>query len=138
MRIRIVILSLLLTVPYLALAQWQPIQAGQSDAPGAYYVALAKDFAEGSPIRRVWLLFDRAQGATTSQVRSSASLLEFDCSTPAVRLLEFVTYGDAMGRGRELLRSRESTDWESVPDGSTVRAAHTLVCHSITRQTLSQ
>ncbi len=137
-RVIVALLSCLNFVSHSALAEWRIVLAPDLKADGLLYLDTSYVADKGKTTRRAWVLFDKKFGSPSNIVRSSKSLLEFDCDGNAVRLLEFVTFGEAMGQGRALLRSTVPTDWETVVSGSGVRSAFDFVCHEVPREVLSE
>ena len=134
----VTVLSCLIFVSPSALADWRIVLAPDLKADGVLYLDTSYVVDKGGTTRRAWTLFDRKVGSSPNIVRSSKSLLEFDCGQNAVRVLEFVTFGEAMGQGRVLLRSSVPTDWEAVVSDSGVSSAFDLVCRDVAKEVLSE
>lgn len=137
-RVLVALLSCLIFLSHSALAESRIIVAANSDTDGLLYLDTSHMADNGRTTRRAWVLFDKKAGSSPNIVRSSKSLLEFDCGKNAVRLLEFVTFGEAMGQGRALLRSSVPTDWEVVVSRSSVRSAFDFACREVPKEVLSE
>jgi len=104
----------LLCQPWLVLAEWQKV-----DENHLAVVYIDPDKIRASSVfPQAWHLID-LNDATKAGVKSRLALMEYDCHEYRRRTLAFASKSEAMGEGKTLFTSTQSTSWKPV-SGDTV------------------
>jgi hypothetical protein len=104
----------LLCQPWLALADWEKVDENHL---AVVYVDPDKIRAS-SVFPQAWHLID-LNDPTKAGVKSRLVLMEYDCHEYRRRSLAFASKSEAMGEGKTLFTSTQSTTWKTV-SGDTV------------------
>ena len=78
-------------------------------------------------LRKVLQLQDYVS-PTEMGFRSAVGHFEYDCASGQFRVLDLVTYADAMGSGEQVTRLRKPMPWERVQPKSALSLVAKAVC----------
>lgn len=113
----------LLCLPCMAIAEWEKI-----DENYLAVVYIDPDKIRASSVfPQAWHLID-LNDKSKAGVKSRLALMEYDCQERRRRTLAFASKSEAMGEGKTLFTSTQSTPWKPVSGDTVAEKVIVMLC----------
>ena len=118
----------LLCLPWMAIAEWEKI-----DENYLAVVYIDPDKIRASSVfPQAWHLID-LNDKSKAGVKSRLALMEYDCQERRRRTLAFASKSEAMGEGKTLFTSTQSTPWKPVSGDTVAEKVIEMLCGQSSR-----